>query len=170
MPSSEYASGALDWGKGLGDTLVGAFQSAENAVGEFVKTGKLNVRDMVTSMLADIAKLSARRFILGPLANALSGALGGLGAPAGRAGRDPELRRRRPHRLRRTARRARRPRRLPRDDAPARARDRRDPRAVAMPAPVYVNINARDAQSFRQSRTQVAADLSRAVAAGRRGM
>jgi hypothetical protein len=39
------------------------------------------------------------------------------------------------------------------------------------PAPtVNVTIQTRDAESFRQSRTQVAADISRAVAMGRRGM
>ena len=35
---------------------------------------------------------------------------------------------------------------------------------------VTVNINARDAESFRQSRTQIAADIARAVSLGRRGM
>ena len=34
---------------------------------------------------------------------------------------------------------------------------------------VNVTINARDAESFRQSRTQVAADIARAVSLGRRG-
>ena len=48
-------------------------------VGEFVKTGKQNFRDLVTSLIADLAKLAARHFILGPIANALSGALGGAG-------------------------------------------------------------------------------------------
>jgi hypothetical protein len=57
----------------IGQSLVSAFQSAENAVGNFVKTGKLDFRDLVTSLLADLAKLAARRFILGPIANALSG-------------------------------------------------------------------------------------------------
>jgi alkylation response protein AidB-like acyl-CoA dehydrogenase len=37
-------------------------------------------------------------------------------------------------------------------------------------ASVNVTIQARDAQSFRQSRTQVAADIARAVSLGRRGM
>ena len=59
---------------------ISAFQSAEDAVGEFVKTGKLNFRDLVTSLIADLAKLAARRFILGPIANALSGALGAAGS------------------------------------------------------------------------------------------
>jgi hypothetical protein len=35
---------------------------------------------------------------------------------------------------------------------------------------VNVTIMARDAESFRQSRTQVAADIARAVNLGRRGM
>ena len=35
-----------DLGKGIGETLVGAFQSAEEAVGEFVKTGKLDVKSL----------------------------------------------------------------------------------------------------------------------------
>lgn len=48
-------------------------------MGSFVKTGKLDFRDLVTSMIADLAKLAARRFVLGPLANVLSGALGGAG-------------------------------------------------------------------------------------------
>jgi uncharacterized protein (TIGR02217 family) len=76
---ADYAAKARDIGGDIGNALVSAFTSAENAVGEFVKTGKLDFRDLVTSMIADLAKLAARRFILGPIANALSGALGGAG-------------------------------------------------------------------------------------------
>jgi hypothetical protein len=76
---ADYTTKARDIGGDIGQTLVGAFQSAENAVATFVKTGKLDFRDLVTSMIADLAKLAARRFILGPIANALSGALGGAG-------------------------------------------------------------------------------------------
>ena len=49
----------LDIGGDIGQSLVGAFQSAENAVGQFVRTGKLNFRDLVTSLLADLAQLAA---------------------------------------------------------------------------------------------------------------
>ncbi len=76
---ADYAAKARDIGGDIGSTLVRAFTSAENAVGDFVKTGKLDFRDLVTSMIADLAKLAARRFILGSIANALSGALGGAG-------------------------------------------------------------------------------------------
>ena len=37
-----------------------AFQSAETAVGNFVKTGKLDFGDLVSAMIADLAKLAAR--------------------------------------------------------------------------------------------------------------
>ena len=70
---------AREIGGDIGQSLVGAFQSAETAVGEFVKTGKLNFRDLITSLLADLAQLAARRFILGPIANALSGVFSGAG-------------------------------------------------------------------------------------------
>jgi hypothetical protein len=76
---ADYAAKARDIGGDFGEALVGAFTSAENAIGDFVKTGKLDFRDLVTSMIADLAKLAARRFILGPIANALSGALSGAG-------------------------------------------------------------------------------------------
>ncbi len=76
---SDYANKAREIGGDIGQSLVSAFQSAENAVGEFVKTGKLNFRDLVTTLLADLAQLAARRFILGPIANALSSVFSGAG-------------------------------------------------------------------------------------------
>ena len=76
---SDYAAKAKDIGADIGQSLVGAFQSAEDAVGNFVKTGKFSFGDLVTSILADIAKLAVRKSILGPLANLLSGALGEIG-------------------------------------------------------------------------------------------
>jgi len=166
---------------------VGAFQSAENAIGEFVKTGKLDFRSLVTSLLADLAKLAARRFILGPIASALGGALGGLGGvfanvfhagglvgaaaplqmvPAtvfagasrmhngGWAGLKPDEV---PAILQRGERV------LSRRELARSGGEFRDPA-------VHVTINARDAESFRQSRTQVASDIARAVSLGRRGL
>ena len=190
---ADYAAKARDIGADVGQSLVGAFQSAEEAVGNFVKTGKLSFSDLVTSILADLAKLAARQFILGPIAGALDGVLGQLsggglfseigtaavhhaggivggaapiravpimafaGAPrmhgGGWAGLKP-------------------------DEVPAilqrgeRVLSRREVAGQgASGAPIVnVTIMARDAESFRQSRTQVAADIARAVSLGRRGM
>ena len=76
-----------DLGKGIGETLVGAFRSAEEAVGDFVKTGKLDVKSLVSSIIADFAQLAARKFLFAPLSAALSGALGGGGLFGGSSAR-----------------------------------------------------------------------------------
>ena len=180
---SDYASKAREIGGDIGQSLVGAFQSAENAVGQFVRTGKLNFRDLITSLLADLAQLAARRFILGPIANALSGVFSGAGrifanvlhagGMVGSAG---------PSRMVPAMAFAAAPRMhgggmagLRHDEVPAilqrgeRVLSRREAQSYGG-AGVNVTIMARDAESFRQSRTQVAADIARAVSLGRRGM
>lgn len=58
------------------DTLLNAFQSAEDALVEFVRSGKFNIRDLVDSILTDLARLTIRQSITGPLASFL-GNLGG---------------------------------------------------------------------------------------------
>ena len=181
---SDYASKAREIGGDIGKSLVGAFQSAEDAVAQFVKTGTLNFRELVTSMIADLARLSARRFIFGPIANALSGALGGAGGifadilhaggMVGSAG---------PSRMVPAIAFAAAPRMhgggmagLRHDEVPAilqrgeRVLSRREVQSYGAGGGVNVTIMARDAESFRQSRTQVAADIARAVSLGRRGM
>lgn len=181
---SDYASRAREIGGDIGQSLVSAFQSAEDAVGEFVKTGKLNFRDLVTSLIADLAKLAARRFILGPIANALSGALGGAGGifanilhAGGMVGSSG------PSRMVPAMAFAAVPRMhsggavgLRHDEVPAilqrgeRVLSRREAQSYGAGGGINVTIMARDAESFRQSRTQVAADIARAVSLGRRGM
>ena len=183
---SDYASKAREIGGDIGQSLVGAFQSAENAVGEFVKTGKLNFRDLVTSLLADLAQLAARRFILGPIANALGGALGGAGGifadilhaggmvgSAGPSRMVPALAFAGASRMHAGGWAGLKP-----DEVPAilqrgeRVLSRRETAGYGQASAPNVNVTimARDAESFRQSRTQVAADIARAVSLGRRGM
>lgn len=74
---SDYAKEALNWGKGLGETLTGAFTGAETAFRSFVETGKFNFKGLVSSILADLAVLSFKRAVLGPLADGLSFIFGG---------------------------------------------------------------------------------------------
>ncbi len=68
-----YAANASDIGKGLGDTLTGAFRSAESAFRNFIKTGKLDFKSLASSILADLAMIALKKNILGPIANWLSG-------------------------------------------------------------------------------------------------
>lgn len=165
---NKYVETTRDIGRAVGDSIVAAFNSAEEAIGRFVETGKLDIRELAASIIADMAKIAARRYILGPLADALSGALSGAGtwlkgvmAPkatfdgGGWTGYGP---------------------RMGGLDGKGgflavlhpRERIIDTTRGRGGGGPVYVTINARDAESFRQSRAQVAADLQRAVAAGRR--
>ena len=197
---ADYAAKARDIGGDIGTALVGAFQGAENAIGEFVKTGKLSFRDLVTSLIADLAKLAARRFILGPIANALSGVFSGAGARGAFAAplgpRSPltyanvlhaggMVGSAGPSRMVPAMAFAAAPRMhgggmagLRHDEVPAilqrgeRVLSRREAAGYggASAPTVNVTINARDAESFRQSRTQIAADIARAVSLGRRGM
>ncbi|SLN61592.1 Lambda phage tail tape-measure protein (Tape_meas_lam_C) [Roseovarius gaetbuli] len=185
---ADYAAKARDIGGDIGQSLVGAFQSAENAVGNFVKTGKLDFGDLVSSMIADLANLAARRFILGPIANALSDALGGAGGlfanilhaggvvgSPGPGRMVPALAFANAPRMRSGGFAGLRP-----DEVPAilqrgeRVLSRREAAGYGQgqsstPA-VNVTIMARDAESFRQSRTQVASDIARAVSLGQRGL
>jgi hypothetical protein len=181
---AEYAEKAREIGGDIGQALVGAFGSAENAVADFVKSGKLSIRDLVTSTIADLARLGARRFLLGPLAGALSGVLGGAGGVlanvlhAGGTVGAPA-----PQRLVPALAFAGAPRLhdggwpgLRPDEVPAilqrgeRVLSRAEARSYSAAGSVTVHIHARDAESFRQSRTQVAADIARAVSLGRRGL
>jgi hypothetical protein len=62
------------------------------------------------------------------------------------------------------------------DEVPAilkrgeRVLSRREARAWSGGGGVTVNIMTRDSESFRASRTQIAADIARAVSLGRRGI
>ena len=77
-----YATESLNWGKGLGETLTGAFSGAESAFRSFVETGKFDFKGLVRSILADLAVLSFKRAVLGPIASALGGIFGGGGSVA----------------------------------------------------------------------------------------
>ena len=185
---ARYAESAMNTGAQIGDAITGAMRSAEDAFVRFVTTGKLDFSSLVNSILADLARLAARTFILGPIAQALSSALGGagglfanifhaggiVGAPA-------------PGRMVPAMAFADAPRMhsggwagLRPDEVPAilqrgeRVLSRREAAGYGGRGDggttVNVTIMARDAESFRQSRTQVAADIARAVNLGRRGM
>ena len=68
-----------DMGSMVGDTIVKAFKGAEDALVNFVKTGKLDFKSLVDSILSDLARMAIRQSFTAPLFNALSTAIGGLG-------------------------------------------------------------------------------------------
>lgn len=54
-------------------SMVDAFKGMEDALVEFVTTGKLSFNDLANSILADINRILIRQSITGPLANMLGG-------------------------------------------------------------------------------------------------
>lgn len=183
----EFAEGTKNIATGIGDALVGGFEAGSDAVSNFVKTGKLSFTSLITSFLADMAKLAAQKYIFGPLAGLLGGALGGQsivgqalasilheGGSVGGGGQ-----RRAVH----PALFAGAPRfhngvnlGLAADEVPAilqrgeRVLSRSQNKAYGSgnERPMVVNFNVKDAQSMRQSRAQMAADAARIVSAGSR--
>jgi hypothetical protein len=59
-----------------------AFDAMEGALTRFVTTGRLDFSGFVDSVIADLARLAARRFFTQPLGDLLFGLLGGGGAAA----------------------------------------------------------------------------------------
>lgn len=59
-----------------------AFKGMEDALVQFVKTGKLDFSSLADSIISDLLRISLRQQILGPLAGLLGGLGGGGGIPA----------------------------------------------------------------------------------------
>lgn len=181
----EYAAQALDWADGISDALVNAFRSAEEAFVGWIRNGKVEFSEFVNSIIADLARVGFRRFVLGPLASALAGVLGGSGFggalagalqhDGGRAGAGRPL-------MIDTSLLMAAPRLhqgggwLGPDEYPAvlqrgeRVLNRAQTREWEGGGGAVVNIYARDAESFRASRAQIGADIVRAIAFGRRSV
>lgn len=59
------------------DVVTNAFKGMEDALVDFVKTGKLDFKSLVDSIIGDVARLVIRSQITGPLAGMINEALGG---------------------------------------------------------------------------------------------
>jgi tape measure domain-containing protein len=84
----EFGKGLNDIGSLVGDSLVSAFKGLEDALVNFVTTGKLQFKSLVQSIIADLARLTIRQGITQPLFNAFKSSLtsalsGGLGGGGG---------------------------------------------------------------------------------------
>ncbi len=79
----EYGRDATDAAANVEAVVKNGLQSMEDALVDFVTTGKLNFKDLVDSILADLARLVIRQTITGPLAQALGGVFGGFGGGIG---------------------------------------------------------------------------------------
>ena len=80
-----YGNEATDVWKGVASTVSNAFKNMEDALVEFVRTGKFSFSNLVDSILTDLARIAVRQSITGPLASGLAGALSGSGGEGGLA-------------------------------------------------------------------------------------
>jgi lambda family phage tail tape measure protein len=160
-----------------------AFSSAEDALTGFVTTGKLELKGLADSVLADITRMAVRQTITAPIAGLLQGVFtgGGFGLfhEGGIVGEQPpSIRYADPGIFEQAPRYhaggfagsgllpdevpiiARRgelvvpPERVVREEKSAREQ---------RPITVVVNVTAADASSFRASQGQIAADMARAI-------
>ncbi len=74
---TKYAEDAANTAEQVKTALSTAFKGAEDALVNFVTTGKLNFRSFAQSLIADLARIAIQRTILGPIAGALGGLFGG---------------------------------------------------------------------------------------------
>lgn len=75
----KYVSSIQDYGKQVADFGTKTFKSLEDTLVQFVQTGKLEIKSLTDSILADFARLQIRKNITLPLAQAFGDALGGGG-------------------------------------------------------------------------------------------
>jgi len=195
-----YAENARNVGQDVGAAVSGAFSSAENAIANFVETGKFDFKSLANSIIADLTRIAIKKSILGPLAEALDGLFdgggsggglfsglfggGGGGASASVLHSGGMVGGFAPSRMMPSAAFAGAPRMhdggfvgLRPDEVPAilqkgeRVQSRAEVAAGGgQGGAVTVNIYARDAESFRGSQTQIAADIAQAVSFGQRGL
>tara|TARA_R100001082_G_scaffold71411_1_gene40725 strand:- start:885 stop:3173 length:2289 start_codon:yes stop_codon:yes gene_type:complete len=79
LGAKSYFESIKDLGKQIQDATENAFKKMEDALTDFVMTGKLSFRNFVNSILKDIARIAIRQSITGPLSTALSGVFSNLG-------------------------------------------------------------------------------------------
>jgi lambda family phage tail tape measure protein len=66
-----YRKNVEDFGGQVADAVTGAFQGMEDALVDFVTTGKANFADLARSIIADITRIAIRQAIIKPLVGAL---------------------------------------------------------------------------------------------------
>ena len=67
----DYKESLADFGGQAADVVINAFQGMEDALTQFVMTGKMNFRDLANSIIADITRIAIRQAIIKPLVGAL---------------------------------------------------------------------------------------------------
>ena len=78
-----YLNSIKDVNKQIQDATVAAFKGMEDALVNFVTTGKLNFADFARSIIADITRIAIRQAIIAPILGAIFPGLGSTTTTAG---------------------------------------------------------------------------------------
>ncbi|HJV73174.1 MAG TPA: phage tail tape measure C-terminal domain-containing protein [Noviherbaspirillum sp.] len=81
-----YGEEADNVGAQIGNGMTNAFQSAEDAFVQFAMTGKLSFGDLARSIIADLARIQAKKMIVGLIDMAIGAFTGGVGNSGGSVG------------------------------------------------------------------------------------
>ena len=72
----DYRKSLEDFGGQAAGVVINAFQGMEDALVNFVMTGKANFRDFANAIIADIARIAVRQAIIAPLTGGFSSLFG----------------------------------------------------------------------------------------------
>ena len=158
---AEFVGGPVaDATKAIDEAVSRSFRSVENTIARAALSGKTSIGKLVDSILADFDRIAASQFIVKPIEGVVGSLIASLlpisgarasGGPVEAGGaylvgeQGPEL------------------------FVPSSSGAIAPNGAPARPA-ITLNVQARYAQSFLKSETQIAAMLSRALARGQRNM
>jgi len=78
----QYGKTVNDFGGQVGDIVVKSFRGMEDALVQFVQTGKMNFREFANSIIADMTRIAIRQAIIAPLMSGFSSFLGNTFGPA----------------------------------------------------------------------------------------
>jgi len=78
-----YVQSISDMNKQIQDATVSAFKGMEDALVNFVMTGKLNFADFARSIIADITRIAIRQAIIAPIIGAIFPGFGSSSSSAG---------------------------------------------------------------------------------------
>lgn len=160
---ADFAAGPVtDAGKTIETAIDRSFRAVENTIARAVVSGKLSMDSLVNAILADFDRIAISQFILKPIEGLISSAASSIfgGILGTRAAGGPVLGNV-PY--------------LVGEQGPElfvpNSAGQIMPNASLNPRPaITLNVQARDAQSFLKSETQIAAMLSRALARGQRNL
>lgn len=74
---TDYADEAANVYDSVGRMVTNSFKGMEDAIVGFVRTGKLEFRDLADSIISDMVRIAVQQSITGPLASAVGGFFGG---------------------------------------------------------------------------------------------